>query len=44
MPSIATVAALTGSFVRPMPTDVRQAIDARSGADMPKSTLCPEAD
>jgi len=27
-----------------MPTDVRQAIDARSGADMPKSTLCPEAD
>lgn len=44
MPSIATVTVLTGSFMRPMPTDVPQAIDARSGADMPKSTLYPEAD
>jgi len=26
------------------PTDVPQAIDARRAADVPKSTLCPEAD
>ena len=44
MPSIATVIALTGSFMRPTPTGVPQAIDARRGAAMPKSTLCPEAD
>jgi hypothetical protein len=27
-----------------MPTDVPQPIDARRAAEMPKSTLCPEAD
>jgi hypothetical protein len=31
-------------FMRPMPTDVPQPIDARRAAEMPKSTLCPEAD
>jgi hypothetical protein len=41
MPSIATVTVLTGSFMTP--TDVPQAIDARRAADVPKSTLCPEA-
>jgi hypothetical protein len=44
MPSIATVVVLTGSFMRPTPTDVPQAVDARRAVDMPKSTLCPEAD
>ena len=43
MPSIATVIALT-ALMRPMPTDVPQPIDARRAAEMPKSTLCPEAD